>query len=93
MSHEDFENVVRDLEHWALGERERLVYRGTRPLSVCSTVEAAAREAAIAKGNAIAHSAELAEIESISAHANECLRALERFHRRENLCQSRSQSA
>ncbi len=72
---------MHEVERWAGEERERLVYGGTRPVSICSTVEAATREAAIAQGNAIAHSDEIAEIESVSAHAYQCLSALQRFSR------------
>lgn len=75
MTHEDFERSVRALKRWTAQEIERLVYGGTRPVSVCGTVEAATREAAIARGNAIAHSAEIAEIEALS---NLCDRVLER---------------
>jgi bacterioferritin-associated ferredoxin len=79
MMPEELEALMHDVERWAQGERERLVYGGTRPVSICSTVEAATREAAIARGNAIAHSAEISEIESVSAHASQCLDALKRF--------------
>jgi len=85
MTREELETLMHDLERWAQRERERLVYEGTRPVPICSTVEAATREAAIAKGNAIAHSAEIAEIESVSAHANQCLNALQRFSARERV--------
>ncbi|HLY01472.1 MAG TPA: hypothetical protein VKR56_03140 [Candidatus Cybelea sp.] len=79
MTPEELEALMRDVERWAEGERERLVYGGTRPVSICSTVEAATREAAIAQGNTIAHGAEISEIESVSAHASQCLNALRRF--------------
>jgi hypothetical protein len=79
MTPEELVTLMHDLERWAHGERERLVYEGTRPVSICGTVEAATREAAIARGNTIAHSAEIAEIESVSAHANQCPSALQRF--------------
>jgi hypothetical protein len=72
---------MHDVARWAEEERERLVYGGTRPVSNCSTVEEATREAAIAQGNAIAHSDEIAEIESVCAHANQCSSALQRFSR------------
>jgi hypothetical protein len=77
--------LMQDVERWAWEERERLVYGGTRPVSNCSTVEAATREAAIARGNAIAHSAEIAEIESVCDHANQCLNVLQRFSTRERV--------
>jgi len=65
--------VVKD---WAEEEVERLTYEGTRPVSICATVEAATREAAIARGNRIVHSSEIAEIEEL---CNLCDRALERI--------------
>jgi len=67
---------VRALKEWTQQEIERLVYAGTRPVSNCPTVEAATREAAIARGNAIAHAAEIEEIETLS---NLCDRVLERL--------------
>jgi hypothetical protein len=76
MTPEELVTLMHEVERWAGEQRERLVYGGTRPVSICSTVEAATREAAIARGNTIAHSAELAEIESVSAHASQCLSAL-----------------
>ena len=36
---------------WAREEIDKIVYAGTRPISVCSAVEVATREAAIAWGN------------------------------------------
>jgi hypothetical protein len=75
MTDEEFENAILALKQWTREEAERLVYGGTRPVSICSTVDAATREAAIAHGNAIAHSAEIAEIEALS---NLCDRVLER---------------
>jgi hypothetical protein len=75
MTHEDLETSIRALKEWSREEIERLVYAGTRPISICSTVDAATREAAIARGNAIAHSAEIAEIQALS---NLCDRVLER---------------
>ena len=65
--------LVQAVRHWAEDEIDRLVYSGTRPLSVCPSVEAATREAAIARGNAVAHSAEINEIESISTTVTEWL--------------------
>lgn len=82
MMPEDLEVLMHEVERWAQGERERLVYGGTRPISICSTVEAATREAAIARGNAIAHSAEISEFELVSAHASQCLSALKRLSRK-----------
>lgn len=81
MTSEELETLMHDVERWAQGEYERLVYGGTRPVSICSTVEAAAREAAIARGNAIAHSAEISEIESVSEHAGQCISALKRLRK------------
>lgn len=75
MTHEDFERSIRALKKWTHQEIERLIYAGTRPVSTCGTVEAATREAAIARGNAIAHSAEIEEIEALS---DLCDRVLER---------------
>jgi hypothetical protein len=81
MTPQELVTLMHEVERWAAEERERLVYGGTRPVSNCSTVEAATREAAIAQGNAIAHSDEIAEIESVFVHANQCLSALQRFSR------------
>jgi hypothetical protein len=75
MTREEFENAVRALKAWTHEEADRLVYGGTRPISICSTVDAATREAAIARGNAIAHSTEIAEIEALSSL---CDRVLQR---------------
>ena len=75
MTDEDFESSIQALKKWTREEVERLIYAGTRPISTCGTVEAATREAAIARGNAIAHSSEIAEIEALS---NLCDRVLER---------------
>jgi hypothetical protein len=73
MMRENLEDSVQSVKSWAKQKIERLVYAGTRPVSACATVEAATREAAIARGNAIAHSAEIAEIESASEYVIECL--------------------
>lgn len=75
MTHDNLESSILTVKQWAQEEIERLLYAGTRPLSVCSTVESATREAAIARGNAIAHSGEIAEIEALSSL---CDRMLER---------------
>lgn len=75
MPDNNLELSIQNVRRWALGEIERLVYSGTRPISTCATVESATREAAIARGNAIAHSGEIAEIEALVAL---CERALER---------------
>ena len=75
MTREKFETSIRALKKWTREEIERLIYSGTRPLSTCGTVEAATREAAIARGNAIAHSIEIADIEALSSL---CDRILER---------------
>lgn len=75
MAAKNLESSIRMVRQWAREEIERLVYTGTRAVSICPTVESEMREAAIARGNAIAHSAEIAEIEALS---NLCDRALER---------------
>ena len=67
---------------WAGEERDRFGNGGTRPVSICSAVEVATRETAIARGNAIAHSAEIAENESVSAEAHVCSDTLQRFSKR-----------
>jgi hypothetical protein len=74
MMPEDIEASIQAVERWAQKEIERLIYAGTRPISTCPTVEAATREAAIARGNTIVHSAEIAAIESASAYMIECLK-------------------
>jgi hypothetical protein len=74
MMHEDIEASVQAVKHWAQEEIDRIVYAGTRPVSTCPTVEAAVREAAIARGNTMAHSAEIAAIESASAYMIDCLK-------------------
>jgi hypothetical protein len=75
MTLEHLEASMKAAKHWAQEEIDRLVYAGTRPVSNCPTVEAATREAAIARGNTIAHSAEIAEIESVLNYVSECLTA------------------
>ncbi len=75
MTEEKLETLVQAVRHWADREVDRLVYRGTRPLSICPTVEAATREAAIARGNAMAHSAEITEIQSVPGYVADCLKA------------------
>ncbi len=75
MTHESFVRSIQALKQWTREEIERLLYEGTRPVSICGTVDAATREAAIARGNAIAHSAEIADIEALSSL---CDRVLER---------------
>ncbi|MGA9945335.1 MAG: hypothetical protein WBP75_09880 [Candidatus Cybelea sp.] len=75
MTPEHLEASIKAAQCWARNEIERLVYDGTRPVSVCGTVEAATREAAIARGNAIAHTSEIAEIESVLTYVSECLSA------------------
>jgi hypothetical protein len=70
---EKLEDSVQSVKSWAKQKIDRIVYEGTRPVSICATVDAATREAAIARGNAIAHSTEIAEIESASAYVIECL--------------------
>jgi hypothetical protein len=75
MTHENLEASIQAIKHRAQEEIDRLVYAGTRPVSICSTVEAAAREAAIARANTIVHAAEIAEIEAVSDYMSECLNA------------------
>jgi hypothetical protein len=77
MEAKELVTLLHDVERWALDERERLIYAGTRPVSNCPTVEAAGCEAAIASGNTMAHRAEITEIEAVSAHAGQCLGALQ----------------
>lgn len=75
MKQEKLETLVQAVRHWADEEIDRLVYSGSRPVSICPTVEAATREAAIARGNAMAHSAEITEIKSLSDYVAEWLKA------------------
>ncbi|MGA8662158.1 MAG: hypothetical protein WB644_07680 [Candidatus Cybelea sp.] len=75
MTRENLEASIRAIKRWAQEEIDRLVYAGTRPVSICSTVEAASREAAIAHANTIVHAAEIAEIEVVSNYVSECLNA------------------
>ena len=75
MTREDLEASIQAIKRWAQEEIDRLVYAGTRPISICSTVEAAAREAAIAHANSIVHAAKIAEIEAVSDYVSECLNA------------------
>ncbi|MFY9739165.1 MAG: hypothetical protein WAK11_08945 [Candidatus Cybelea sp.] len=75
MTREDLEASIQAIKRWAQEEIDRLVYAGTKPVSICSTVEAAAREAAIAHANAIVHAAEISEIEAVSDYMSECLNA------------------
>ena len=60
---------------WAREEIDKIVYAGTRPISVCSAVEVATREAAIAWGNSQAHAARIAEIKSIANYVSVCMKA------------------
>ena len=71
----DLEASIRRVQQWAKEEVEKIVYAGTRPVSICSTVEAATREAAIARGNSLANGAQIAKIESIANYVTECLKA------------------
>jgi hypothetical protein len=75
MREDDLESSIQTINRWATEEIDRLVYDGTRPISICATVEAATREAAIARGNTIANSARIAEIESVASYVGECLKA------------------
>jgi hypothetical protein len=81
MTQENLETSIQAVKRWAQEEVDRLVYAGTRPVSICSTVEAATREAAIAVGNTIVHAAEIARIESVSIYVSECLNA-DLYHER-----------
>jgi hypothetical protein len=71
----DLEASIQRVENWAREEVDKITYAGTRPVSACSTVEAATREAAIARGNSLAQAAQIAEIASIANYVSECLRA------------------
>jgi len=73
MTEEKLEFTVSAIRRWARDEIEKLVYDGTRPVSACATVDAAAREAAIALGNRITHDAQLAPIESLADYLSRCL--------------------
>jgi hypothetical protein len=75
MTEQKLDTLVQAVRHWAKEEIDRLVYSGTRAVSICPTVEAATREAAIARASAMAHSAEIAEIESVSAYVTEWLKS------------------
>jgi hypothetical protein len=75
MTPENLQASIQAIKRWAQEEIDRLIYAGTRPVSICSTVEAAAREAAIARGNTIVHATEIAEIEAVSDYVSECLNA------------------
>ena len=75
MTPEHLQASIAAAARWATEEIERIVYNGTRPVSICSTVDAATREAAIARANAIAHTAEIAEVESVLIYVSECLSA------------------
>jgi hypothetical protein len=71
---QNLDSLIQAVERWAGEEVERLIYTGTRPISNCATVEAATREAAIAQGNRMMHSAEIAEIEWVSTFVSKCVR-------------------
>jgi len=75
MTPENLQAQIHAIACWAREEIDRIVYAGTRPLSVCGGVEAATREAAIAHANEIVHAAEIAEIESVLSYVTECLSA------------------
>ncbi len=75
MTLENLQASIQAAKRWAQEEIDRLVYAGTRPVSTCPTVDSAIREAAIARGNTIAHSAEIAEIESVLNYVSACLAA------------------
>jgi hypothetical protein len=71
----DLEASIQRVERWAREAIDRIVYAGSRPVSACSTVEAATREAAIALGNSRAYAAQIAEIESVANYVSECMKA------------------
>jgi hypothetical protein len=73
MVEESVEFTVNAIRRWAREEIDKIVYDGTRPVSACATVDAAAREAAIAWGNRIAHAAQIAQIESLADYLSRCL--------------------
>jgi hypothetical protein len=73
MTEEKLEFTVSAIRRWARDEIDKLVYDGTRPVSACATVDAAAREAAIALGNRITHAAQIAQIESLADYLSRCL--------------------
>jgi hypothetical protein len=73
MTPENLDTLLQVIKRWSNEEIGRLIYTGTRPVSSCATVESATREAAIALGNLRAHSADIAEIESVSTYVTECL--------------------
>ena len=66
MMDHNVESTLNAIRTWARDEIDKLVYDGTRPVSACATVDAAAREAAIAWGNRISHAAQIAQIESLA---------------------------
>jgi hypothetical protein len=71
----DLEAAFYEVQCWAKEEIEKIVYQGTRPISICATVEAATREVAIACGNMHAHATEIEEIESVANYVTACLKA------------------
>ena len=73
MMEEKLEFTVSAIRRWARYEIDKLVYDGTRPVSACATVDAAAREAAIALGNRITHAVQIAQIESLADYLSRCL--------------------
>jgi len=75
MTPETLDASITAAKCWAAQEIDRLVYCGTRPVSICPTVEAAIREAAIARANTMRHSERIAEIESALTYVTECLTA------------------
>jgi hypothetical protein len=75
MTISDVEVSIQRVNDWASKEIDKIVYAGTRPVSVCSAVEAATREAAIAWGNLQTHAAQIAEIESIANYVSACMKA------------------
>jgi hypothetical protein len=80
MMEENLEFTVSAIRRWARDEIDKLLYDGTRPVSVCATVDAAAREAAIALGNRITHAARIAQIESLADYLSRCLSGVARHY-------------
>jgi hypothetical protein len=80
MMEENLQFTVSAIRRWASDEIDKLIYDGTRPVSACATVDAAAREAAIALGNRIAHAAQIERIESLADYLSRCLSASARGH-------------
>jgi hypothetical protein len=80
MTQENLDFTVNAIQRWARDEIDKLVYDGTRPVSACATVDAAAREAAIALGNRMTHAAQIEQIESLADYLSRCLNGAARAH-------------